>query len=44
LAFSLLAEASIGPTGSLAPAGLLPLPPPDRIAARTQAVAFLEQR
>jgi phosphate transport system substrate-binding protein len=44
VAFNLLAEASIGPSGSLAPAGLIPLPPPERIAARTQAVAFLEQR
>jgi phosphate transport system substrate-binding protein len=44
LAFNLLAETSIGPTGSLAPAGLIPLPPPERIAARSQAVAFLEQR
>lgn len=43
VAFNLLAEASIGPTGSLAPAGLIPLPPTDRIAARTQAVALLEQ-
>jgi hypothetical protein len=43
LAFSLLAEASIGPAGNLAPAGLIPLPPPDRLAARSQAVAFLEQ-
>jgi phosphate transport system substrate-binding protein len=44
MAFNLLAEASIGPTGSLAPAGLIPLPPPERIAARSQAVASLEQR
>lgn len=44
LALSLLAETSIGPSGSMAPAGLLPLPPTQRIAARTQAVAFLEQR
>jgi phosphate transport system substrate-binding protein len=43
LTFNLLAETSIGPSGSLAPAGLIPLPPPDRIAARSQAVAFLEQ-
>jgi phosphate transport system substrate-binding protein len=43
LAFDLLAETSIGPTGSLASAGLLPLPPPERIAARSQAVAFMEQ-
>ena len=41
--FDLLAEASIGPTGSLTPAGLIPLPPPDRIAARSHAVALLEQ-
>ena len=44
LAFGLLSEASIGPAGSLAPAGLIPLPPADRLAARTQAIAFLEQR
>jgi phosphate transport system substrate-binding protein len=44
LAFNLLAETSIGPTGSLAPAGLIPLPPPDRIAARSQAITFLEPR
>jgi len=43
LAFHLLAEASIGPAGSLAPAGLIPLLPPDRLAARSQAVALLEQ-
>lgn len=44
LAFSLLAEDSIGPAGSLSPAGLLPLPPAERLAARSQAVAFLEKR
>jgi phosphate transport system substrate-binding protein len=44
LAFDLLAEASIGPSGRLAPAGLIPLPPSGRIAARSQAVAFLERR
>jgi ABC-type phosphate transport system substrate-binding protein len=44
LAFNLLAETSIGPTGSLANAGLLPLPPPERISARSQAVAFMDQR
>jgi len=44
LAFDLLAEASIGPAGSLTPAGLIPLPPADRIAARSQAIAFLEQQ
>lgn len=43
LAFELLAEASIGPAGSLTPAGLIPLPPTDRIAARSQAIAILEQ-
>jgi ABC-type phosphate transport system substrate-binding protein len=43
LAFNLLAETTIGPTGSLAPAGLIPLPPSERIAARSQAVASLEQ-
>jgi phosphate transport system substrate-binding protein len=44
LAFDLLAEASIGPSGRLAPGGLIPLPPSERIAARSQAIAFLEQR
>jgi len=42
-AFDLLAEASIGPNGNLAPAGLIPLPPTERIAARSQAIASLEQ-
>jgi ABC-type phosphate transport system substrate-binding protein len=44
LAFNLLAEGTIGPMGRLAHAGLIPLPPPERIAARSQAIAFLEQR
>jgi phosphate transport system substrate-binding protein len=44
MAFKLLAEASIGPTGTLAPAGLLPLPPTERVAARSQAVAMMENR
>ena len=43
LAFDRLAEASIGPAGRLAPAGLIPLPPPERIAARSQAVAAMGQ-
>jgi phosphate transport system substrate-binding protein len=43
LAFNLLAEASIGPSGSLTPAGLIPLPPAKRLAARSQVVALLEQ-
>jgi hypothetical protein len=43
VAFDLLAEASIGPNGDLAPAGLIPLPPTERIAVRSQAVASLEQ-
>jgi phosphate transport system substrate-binding protein len=44
LVLNLLGEASIGPTGSLAPAGLIPLPPAERIAARSRGVDFLEQR
>jgi len=44
LAFDLLAEASIGPAGSLTPAGLIPLAPTDRVAARSQAIAILEQQ
>jgi ABC-type phosphate transport system substrate-binding protein len=44
LVLNLLCEASIGPTGGLAPAGLIPLPPSERIATRSQAVDFLEQR
>lgn len=43
VAFNLLAESVIGPEGTLAPAGLAPLAPADRVAARTQAVATLEQ-
>jgi phosphate transport system substrate-binding protein len=44
LVLNLLGEASIGPTGALVPAGLIPLPPSERITARSQAVDFLEQR
>jgi ABC-type phosphate transport system substrate-binding protein len=44
VAFSLLAEGSIGPAGSLAGAGLMSLPPALRVAARSQVVALLEQR
>lgn len=44
LAFSLLSEDSIGPAGSLALAGLIPLPPAERLAARSRVVALLEQR
>lgn len=44
LAFSLLSEDSIGPAGCLAQAGLIPLPPAERLAARSRVVALLEQR
>jgi phosphate transport system substrate-binding protein len=44
LAFSLLSEDSIGPAGSLPPAGMIPLPPAERLAARSQVIAFLEKR
>ena len=43
LAFSVLSEDSIGPAGSLASAGLIPLPPPERLAARSQVFAFLDK-
>ncbi len=43
LAFDLLGEASIGPEGRLAPLGLIPLAPADRIAARSRVVAALQQ-
>lgn len=43
IAFDLLAEANIGPVGTLAPGGLVALPPSDRIAARSHAMAFMEQ-
>ena len=42
-AFDLLAESVIGPEGALAPTGLAPLAPADRVAARSQAAAVLEQ-
>jgi phosphate transport system substrate-binding protein len=41
-AFDLLSEASIGPDGTLAHAGLVPLPPAERVAARSSAIAFVE--
>src|SRR6185312_13211056 len=41
-AFELLSESSIGPEGSLAQAGLIPLPPAERVAARSRAIAFVE--
>jgi phosphate transport system substrate-binding protein len=41
VAFDLLAEASIGPDGALAEAGLVPLPADQRAAARVQAHDFL---
>jgi ABC-type phosphate transport system substrate-binding protein len=44
VAFKLLAEASIGPTGTLASAGLIPLPPSERVAARSETIPFLEQQ
>jgi phosphate transport system substrate-binding protein len=40
--FELTSERSIGPDGSLAQAGLVPLPAPERVAARLKAVAFVE--
>jgi phosphate transport system substrate-binding protein len=40
--FDLLAERSIGPEGSLTTAGLIPLPPAERVAARARAMAFVE--
>jgi hypothetical protein len=43
MAFDLLAEASIGPDGSLVSAGLVPLAATDRVAARSRALPFLEQ-
>ena len=43
VAFDLLAESVIGPQGALASAVLVPLAPADRVAARSQAVAALEQ-
>jgi ABC-type phosphate transport system substrate-binding protein len=44
LAISLLSEDRIGPMGSLAPAGLISLPPAERLAARSRVIAFLETR
>ena len=41
--FGLLSESSIGPAGSLTPAGLIPLAPVERVSARSQATASLEQ-
>lgn len=43
VAFDLLAESVIGPEGTLAPAGLAPLAPADRVAARAKAATALEQ-
>ncbi len=40
----LLAETSMAPGGTLAAAGLIPVPPADRVAARTKASEFLQQR
>jgi phosphate transport system substrate-binding protein len=40
----LLSEASIAPGGALAAAGLIPAPPSERVAARTQAADLLQQR
>ena len=40
--FELLSERSVGPDGSLAQAGLVPLAPTERVASRLRAVTFLE--
>jgi hypothetical protein len=44
LAISLLSEDRIGPMGSLAPAGLISLPPAERLSARSLVIAFLDKR
>jgi hypothetical protein len=41
-AFDLMSEGMIGPSGALNGAGLVALPPADRVAARAKAVAFIE--
>lgn len=41
-AFELLSERAIGPGGSLAHAGLIPLPPNERVEARSRALSFVE--
>jgi hypothetical protein len=41
IAFDLLAEASIGPDGTLVSAGLVPLTATERVAARSQALTLL---
>jgi phosphate transport system substrate-binding protein len=40
--FELLSERNVGPDGNLARAGLMPLSPTERVAARLQAVAFVD--
>lgn len=40
--FNLLAEASIGPSGSLEPADIVVLSPAERVAGRTRALGFFE--
>ena len=39
--FALLSERNVGPDGSLAAAGLVPLAPAERVASRLRAVAFV---
>jgi len=41
-AFERLSERVIGPAGSLALGGMIPLPPEDRVAVRSRAIGFLE--
>jgi hypothetical protein len=41
---NLLSETSMAPGGALAAAGLIPAPPSERVAARTQAADLLQQR
>ncbi len=41
VAFRLLSEASIGPAGQLPSAGLMPLPPAERVTLRAQADEFV---
>jgi phosphate transport system substrate-binding protein len=43
MAFDLLAETSIGPEGTLVAAGLIPLPPAQRVASRSEALDFFRQ-
>jgi phosphate transport system substrate-binding protein len=42
MTFDLLAETSIGPAGTLVAAGLIPLPPAQRVASRSEALKFLQ--